>query len=168
MGSVSGSAGADTDTGTEFSERERASMKERASELKKQGRRSRAADKAGQDLADVLAKIAQMPDADRALAQRVHEVVTAAAPDLAPKLYYGQPGYAREGKIVCFFRSGQVDGLRYSTFGFSPQADLDEARGLWATSYAVTNQADDEALRRIAELVEKATGETAPTSRAGD
>ena len=90
-------------------------MKARASELKAQERRGRAADKAAADEADVLAKIAQMPDADRALAEKVHEVVTRVAPQLAPKLYYGQPGYAQDGKVVCFFRSGQMDRLRYST-----------------------------------------------------
>ncbi|WP_432541621.1 DUF1801 domain-containing protein [Kineococcus sp. SYSU DK002] len=139
-------------------------MRERAAELKTQARRGRAAEKAAQraaaDAADVLAKIDAMPDGDRALARRVHEVVTTAAPDLAPKLYYGQPGYAREGKVVCFFRSGQVDKLRYSTFGFSPEADLDEAGGLWATSYALTTDADEATWERVGELVARAAGNT--------
>ncbi|WP_369371816.1 hypothetical protein AB1046_00440 [Promicromonospora sp. Populi] len=69
-------------------------------------------------------------------------MVTGAAPDLAPKLYYGQPGYARKGKVVCFFRSGQMDKERYSTFGFSAEANLDDASGLWPTSYALTGLDD--------------------------
>ncbi|WP_432513070.1 DUF1801 domain-containing protein [Kineococcus sp. SYSU DK001] len=137
-------------------------MRERAAELRTQARRGRASDKAAQkaaaDAADVLAKIEGMPDGDRALARRVHEVVTAAAPDLAPKLYYGQPGYARDGKVVCFFRSGEADGLRYSTFGFSPQAELDEAGGLWPTSYALTGEATGATWERLARLVERAAG----------
>ena len=162
--------GAGADTGAGFSAQERAAMRVRASELTTEARRSRstgeatrgeaggkAARKAAADEADVLAKIAQMPEADRALAQRVHEVVSAAAPDLAPKPYYGQPGYAREGRVVCFFRSGQVDGLRYSTFGFSPAAHLDEAGGLWPTSYALTSEATDRTWQQIAELVAQAT-----------
>ena len=161
MGPASGSTG----TGAAFSERERASMRERASELRAQARRSRAADEAAADEADVLAKIAEMPDADRALAQRVHEVVKEAAPELAPKLYYGQPGYAGEGAIVCFFRSGQVDGQRCSTFGFSPRAHLDEPGGLWATSYALTSGATEETWERLARLVERATGGTAPAAQ---
>ncbi|WP_373368044.1 DUF1801 domain-containing protein [Kineococcus rubinsiae] len=149
-------------------------MKERASELRTQAQRSgptgkgsgtgkaaeKAAQKAAADEADVLARIAQMPAADRALAERVHEVVLTAAPDLAPKLYYGQPGWARAGSVVCFFRSGQMDKLRYSTFGFSPHARLDEDGGLWATSYALTGDADEATWERIARLVERATAGT--------
>ncbi|WP_432564441.1 DUF1801 domain-containing protein [Kineococcus sp. SYSU DK003] len=149
-------AGRDAD----LSEQERAAIKQRASELKTQSRRARTVNKAAADEADVLAKIAQMPADDRALAEHVHQVVTQAAPDLAPKLYYGQPGYARGGKVVCFFRSGQMDKLRYSTLGFSPEAKLDEAAGLWPTSYALTQEATDEVWEQIAELVAK----TAPTS----
>ena len=142
-----------------LSAQERTSLKERTSELKAQSRRAKAADKAAADLNDVLAKIAQMPQEDRALAQRVHDLVTTAAPHLAPKLYYGQPGYAREGKLMCFFRSGQMDKLRYSTFGFSVEADLDDASGLWPTSYALTTDATDEAFERIGELVVRASGQ---------
>lgn len=142
--------------GENLSAAERVAVRQRAAELKAQSRRARAADRAAADEADVLAKIAQMPDDDRALAERVHRVVTGAAPDLAPKLYYGQPGYARGGKVVCFFRSGRADGLRYSTFGFSPQAQLDHASGLWPTSYALTPGASEPAWEQIAELVARA------------
>ncbi len=138
-----------------FSEEERAAMKERAAELKAEARRGRGADKTAADEADVLSKIAEMPASDRALAERVHEIVARAAPDLRPKLYYGQPGYARKGKIVCFFRSGQMDKERYSTFGFSEQANLDDDSGLWPTSYALT-ELSDEAEKMLTALIERA------------
>jgi uncharacterized protein YdhG (YjbR/CyaY superfamily) len=121
-----------------FSDQERAAMKARAAELKADTRRRSRADKAAADNEALLAKIAEMPPEDRALAERVHAVVTAAAPDLAPKLYYGQPAYARNGKVVCFFRSGQMDKERYSTFGFTQEANLDDPDGMWPTSYALT------------------------------
>jgi uncharacterized protein YdhG (YjbR/CyaY superfamily) len=141
--------------GTGFSQEERAAMKERAAELKADARRGRGADKRAAEEADVLSKIAEMPASDRALAERVHGLVTRAAPDLDPKLYYGQPGYARKGKVVCFFRSGQMDKERYSTFGFSMQANLDDDSGLWPTSYALT-ELTDEAEKTLTELVERA------------
>lgn len=138
-----------------FSAQEKAAMKERAAELKAEARRGRAADKAAAEEAAVLAKIADMPESDRALAERVHAVVIAAAPELAPKLFYGRPAYAREGKVVCFFRSGQMDKERYSTFGFSAQAHLDDSTGLWPTSYALT-ELTDAAEGTIAALVKRA------------
>jgi uncharacterized protein YdhG (YjbR/CyaY superfamily) len=138
-----------------FSDQERAAMKERAAELKAQARRGRGTDKGAADEADVLAKIAEMPESDRALAERVHAVVTAAAPELAPKLYYGQPAYARKGKVVCFFRSGQMDKERYSTLGFGVEANLDDANGLWPTSYALTDLSE-EAWETLAALVKQA------------
>jgi len=138
-----------------FSAQERAAMKERAAELKADARRARAADRAAADEADVLAKIATMPPEDRALAERVHSIVRTAAPELAPKLYYGQPGYARDGKVVCFFRSGQTDKERYSTFGFSVQAALDDDSGLWATSFALV-QPTEAAWETLAALVRHA------------
>ncbi|WP_069387288.1 DUF1801 domain-containing protein [Cellulosimicrobium cellulans] len=140
-----------------FSEQERAAMKERAAELRTRSRRGKGADKAAADEADVLAKIAEMPDPDRALAERVHAIVSTVAPDLAPKLYYGQPGYARKGKVVCFFRSGQGDKERYSTLGFSTLADLDDPDGLWPTSYALT-EPTEKAWETVAELVRRAAG----------
>jgi uncharacterized protein YdhG (YjbR/CyaY superfamily) len=149
---------ADTPAATKksgFSAQERAAMKSRAAELKAEDKRARGAEKAAADEADVLAKIAEMPDADREMAERVHAVVTAAAPELAPKLYYGQPGYARDGKVVCFFRSGQMDKERYSTFGFSAQAQLDSADGLWPTAYALQGLSE-KAWERLGELVRQA------------
>jgi hypothetical protein len=138
-----------------FSEQERASMKARSTELKAEARGGRGAKKAAKDEAAVLAKIAEMASPDRELATRVHDIVTAAAPELAPKLWYGQPAYARDGKPVCFFRSGQVDKERYSTLGFSAAAALDEDSGMWPTSYALTGL-DDAGEAAIAELVKKA------------
>lgn len=157
MTAASRTDGPGDDTSDGLSAQERAAVKERAAELKTQAKRGRGADKAAADEADVLAKIAQMPESDRALAERVHAIVTTVAPDLAPKLYYGQPGYARKGKVVCFFRSGQMDKERYSTFGFSVQANLDEPSGLWPTSYALA-EPDDEAWDQLAEQVRRAAG----------
>ncbi|MDR7381679.1 DUF1801 domain-containing protein [Promicromonospora iranensis] len=138
-----------------FSAEERAAMKSRAAELKTEAKRARGAEKAAADEADVLAKIAEMPDGDREMAERVHTIVTTVAPELAPKLYYGQPGYARRGKVVCFFRSGQLDKERYSTFGFSVQAELDSADGLWPTAYALADLSEP-AWERLGELVRQA------------
>ena len=139
-------------------------MKSRAAELKAEARQGRGAKKAAADEAAVLAKIAEMPASDRVLAERVHAVVTTAAPDLAPKLYYGQPGYSRGGKVVCFFRGGQMDKERYSTFGFSALANLDDASGLWPTSYALT-ELTDEAADALSALVERAASEPASSER---
>lgn len=138
-----------------FSAQERAAIKARAAELKTEAKRARGAEKAAADEADVLAKIAEMPDGDREMAERVHTIVTTVAPDLAPKLYYGQPGYARGGKVVCFFRSGQLDKERYSTFGFSVQARLDSADGLWPTAYALADLSES-AWERLGEVVRQA------------
>ncbi|MCL3819562.1 DUF1801 domain-containing protein [Aeromicrobium wangtongii] len=146
------------DEDSTLSKQERTAVKERAAELKKQARNSRAKDKAAADAEDVRAKIAGMPDGDRELAQRVHDIVTDVAPALQPKLYYGQPGYARNGKVVCFFRSGQQDKERYSTFGFSAQADLDEPDGVWATSYALTDPGE-KAWDHLAALIRRAAQE---------
>ena len=138
-----------------FSEQERAAMKQRAAELKKEG--GRGAAKAAAAEAEVLAKIAEMPQPDRAIAERVHVIVTSVAPDLAPKLWYGQPAYARKGKAVCFFRSGQGDQERYSTLGFSTEANLDDVSGLWPTAYALT-EINDATEKQIAALVKQAAG----------
>lgn len=140
-----------------FSAQERAAMKARAKELKAEAKRAKDAEKAAADAADVEAKIASMPDGDREMAQRLHAIVGDAAPGLSPKLYYGQPGYARAGKIVCFFRSGQLDKLPYSTLGFSEHAQLSGAEGLWPTSYALTDPSD-KAWVRIEEQVREAAG----------
>jgi uncharacterized protein YdhG (YjbR/CyaY superfamily) len=126
-------------------------MKERAKELKAEAR-SRA-DKADGER-DLLAKVAEMPESDRALAERIHAIVTANAPVLAPKTWYGMPAYARDGKVVCFFQSADKFKARYATFGFNDDANLDEGT-MWATSWALTGlSAADEA--RIGALVKKA------------
>jgi len=130
-------------------------MKQRAAELKAEGRRAGAAEKAAADAAAVQAKIAEMPQPDRATAERLHTIVTDAAPELLPKLYYGQPGWAKAGKVIVFFRSGLMDKARYSTLGFSVQAKLDDAGGLWPTSYAVEQLTDDSA-NTIADLIKRA------------
>ncbi|RYV53033.1 DUF1801 domain-containing protein [Pengzhenrongella frigida] len=138
-----------------FSPQERAAMKVRAAELRAEARGSRGATKAAAEEAAVLAKIAEMAVPDRALAERVHAVVTAAAPELAPKLWYGQPAYAMDGKVVCFFRSGQVDKARYSTFGFSTEATLDDDSGLWPTAYALT-EVSEAGAAAMTQLIRKA------------
>ncbi|ANY24353.1 DUF1801 domain-containing protein [Gordonia terrae] len=136
-----------------FSDQERAAMKERAAELKKEKARGRGNKRAAEEL-DLLAKLENMEPADRALAERIHAIVTATAPDLAPKLWYGQPAYALKGKVVCFFRSGQDDKERYSTFGFTQNANLDDG-GFWPTSFAVS-ALDTDAEKTIATLVAQA------------
>ena len=133
-------------------------MKARAAELKAEGRRASAAEKAAADEVAVRSKIAEMPEPDRAMAERLHTVVTEAAPELLPKLYYGQPGWAKAGKVIVFFRSGLMDKARYSTLGFSVQAKLDDEGGLWPTSYAL-EQLTDESAETIATLVKKAVSE---------
>lgn len=137
-----------------FTDEERDAMKERAKELKASARRGSRADKAAEEEAAVVAKIAEMQDSDRAMAERIHAVVKATAPDLAPKLWYGMPAYARDGKVVCFFQSAEKFKARYATLGFSDQAHLDEG-SMWPTSYALTElTAADEA--RIGTLVKNA------------
>nr|WP_251072901.1 DUF1801 domain-containing protein [Streptomyces sp. ISL-43] len=129
-------------------------MKERARELKASARRGSRADKAAEEEAAVVAKIAEMQDADRVMAERLHAVVKESAPELAPKLWYGMPAYAKEGKVLCFFQSAEKFKARYATLGFSDQANLDEG-AMWATSYALTElTAADEA--RIGALVKQA------------
>ena len=140
-----------------FSTEERAAMKERAAELKAQGRRGKAEEKAAADAAAMAAKIAGMAQPDRAMAERLHDIVTEAAPVLAPKLYYGQPGWAKAGKVVVFFRSGIADKARYSTLGFGEEAKLDVDGGLWPTSYAL-DHLTDEGAATIAKLVRAAAG----------
>jgi uncharacterized protein YdhG (YjbR/CyaY superfamily) len=140
-----------------FSGEERAAMKARAAELKKEASGGRGKKKANDEL-ELLAKIAEMEGPDRALAERIHAIVAANAPDLSPKLWYGQPAYARKGKVVCFFRSGQDDKERYSTFGFTPEANLDDDSGLWSTSFAVA-ELSDKAEETIATLVRNASSE---------
>jgi hypothetical protein len=138
-----------------FTEDERAAMKERARELKTAARRG---PRAKQDEADgeseVLAKIAEMAEPDRAMAKRLHTLIKASAPALSPKTWYGQPAYARDGKIICFFQPAQKLKTRYATLGFSDTANLDEG-ALWPTSYALTKLTGAEEAR-IGALVKKA------------
>jgi len=136
-----------------FTDDERAAMKERAQELKAARGRGPRADKADGESA-VLAKIAEMPEPDRAMGERLHAVLKASAPALSPRLWYGMPAYAKDGKVVCFFQSAQKFKTRYATFGFSDQANLDEG-AMWPTAFALTEwTAADEA--RIGALVKKA------------
>ena len=136
-----------------FTDEERAAMKERAQELKAEARRGPRRKKTDEESA-VLAKIAEMPEPDRAIGERLHEIIKASAPALSPKLWYGMPAYARDGKVVCFFQSAQKFKSRYATFGFNDEANLDEG-AMWPTSFALTElTAADEA--RIAVLVKKA------------
>ncbi|TLS45355.1 hypothetical protein FE633_14840 [Streptomyces montanus] len=136
-----------------FTAEERDAMKEHAQELKASARRSPRRAKADGER-DVLAKIAEMADADRVLAERLHEIIKSAAPDLSPKLWYGMPAYARDGKVVCFFQSAQKFKTRYATLGFSDQAKLDEG-AMWPTAYALT-ELTAAAEARIVELIGKA------------
>ena len=132
-----------------FTDEERAAMKERAQELKAAAR----ADKADGESA-VLAKIAEMPDSDRLMAERIHAMVKASAPALTSRTWYGMPAYARDAKIVCFFQAADKFKARYATFGFTDTANLDEG-AMWPTSFALTElTAADEA--RIGALVKKA------------
>jgi uncharacterized protein YdhG (YjbR/CyaY superfamily) len=117
-----------------FTDDERAAMQERARELKAE-RRGRAAKADGES--DVLAKIAEMPEADRAMAERVHAIVKASAPALVPKTWYGMPAYAKDGDVVCFFQSAHKFKARYATLGFSDKASLDDG-AMWPTAFALT------------------------------
>ena len=136
-----------------FTDEERGAMKERAQELKAAARPSPRGKKVDEESA-VLAKIAEMSESDRAMAERLHAVIKASAPALSPKLWYGMPAYAKDGKVVCFFQSAQKFNTRYATFGFNDTASLDEGT-MWPTAFAVTElTAADEA--RIGALVKKA------------
>ena len=136
-----------------FTDEERAAMKERAQELKAATRRGPHAAKADGESA-VLAKIAEMPEPDRAMGERLHAVIKASAPALSPKLWYGMPAYAKDGKVVCFFQPAHKFKTRYATFGFNDSANLDEG-ALWPVAFAVKElTAAEEA--RIGELVKKA------------
>jgi len=134
-------------TVAKFTDEERGAMKDRVQELKA------AADKADGE-SDVLAKIAELPAADRAMAKRLHAIIKASAPTLSPKTWYGMPAYAKDGNIVCHFQPAQKFKTRYATLGFSDKANLDEGT-MWPNAFALTKlTADDEA--RIGALVKKA------------
>jgi uncharacterized protein YdhG (YjbR/CyaY superfamily) len=130
-----------------FTAKERAAMKERAQELKAEAQRA-------DGERSVLAKIAEMQGQDRAMAERLHEIVKASAPELSPKTWYGMPAYAKDGKVVCYFQGAQKFNARYATFGFNDKANLDEG-AMWATSFALKElSATEEA--KISALVKRA------------
>ena len=134
-----------------FTDEERAAMKERAKELKAEARANKNRE---QGESDLLAKIAEMPEPERAMAARLHAIITASAPELSPKTWYGMPAYARDGKVVCFFTPAEKFNSRYATFGFNDVANLDDGT-MWPTSFALAELTpDDEA--RIGALVKKA------------
>jgi uncharacterized protein YdhG (YjbR/CyaY superfamily) len=138
-----------------FTDDERAAMRERAQEAKSAARRgSRATQADGES--DVLAKIAEMPDHDRAIAERLHAIIKASAPGLSPRTWYGMPAYAKDGKVVCFFQSAHKFKTRYATLGFSDKANLDDG-AMWPNAFALKElTAAEEA--RIGALVKKALG----------
>jgi hypothetical protein len=136
-----------------FTDEERVAMKERLQELKAAGRRGSRADKADGESA-VLAKIAEMPEPDRAMGKRLHAIIKASAPALSPRLWYGMPAYAKDGQVVCFFQSAQKFNTRYATFGFSDTANLDEG-ALWPVAFALKELTATEETR-ITALVKKA------------
>lgn len=145
----SGKSGA----GEGFTAEERAAMKERARELKAE--RGRGSGKGKSDgESEVLEKIAAMPEPERAMARRLHDLIRATAPELAPRTWYGMPAYARDGKVLCFFQSGSKFKSRYATLGFSDQAKLDEG-GMWPTSFAL-KELTPATEERIAGLVKRA------------
>ena len=136
-----------------WTDEERAAMKELAQERKAAARRG--ADEAAGE-SDVLAKIAEMPEPDRSMAERLHAIIKASAPALSSRTWYGMPAYTRDGKVVCFFKSAVKFKSRYATFGFEESANLDEG-AMWPVAFALTNlSATDEA--RISALVRKAVG----------
>ena len=135
-----------TERSTGFTAEERAAMRERARELKRSGK--------ADGESEVLAKIAEMPEADRVKAERLHAIVKATAPELSPKTWYGMPAYAKDGKVVCFFQSAAKFKTRYSTLGFSDQANLDDGN-MFPTSFALKELTAAEE-KRIAALVKKA------------
>ena len=140
-----------TETSKGFTDEEKAAMKERARELKAEARRG-ADREAGER--DVLEKIGEMPKADRAMGERIHAIVTASAPDLVPRTWYGMPAYAKDGKVLCYFQSADKFKSRYATFGFNDSASLDKG-AMWPTSFALKELTKaDEA--KIAALVKRA------------
>jgi uncharacterized protein YdhG (YjbR/CyaY superfamily) len=134
-----------------FTDAEKAAMKERAKELKAEERRNKNREEGERDL---LSKVAEMPEADRAIAERIHAIVTAAAPELEPKTWYGMPAYARDGTVVCFFQAASKFDARYATFGFNDTANLDEG-AMWPTSFALS-ELTAAAEAKIGALVKKA------------
>ena len=138
---------------TRFTDEERAAMKERAKEMKTTARRS-PRDRAAEAERDVLEKISEMEKPDREMAEKIHAIIKASAPDLMPRTWYGMPAYAKDGTIVCHFQAAQKFKTRYPTLGFSDKANLDDGT-MWPVAYALTKLTKaDEA--RIAALIKKA------------
>jgi uncharacterized protein YdhG (YjbR/CyaY superfamily) len=136
-----------------FADEERAAMKERAQELKAAGRRGPRAGKADGE-SDLLAKIAEMPEPDRAMAERLHAIIKATASDLLPRTWYGMPAYAKDGQVICFFQSAEKFKTRYATLGFSDKANLDDG-AMWPTYFAL-KELSPAGEARIGALVQKA------------
>jgi uncharacterized protein YdhG (YjbR/CyaY superfamily) len=125
-----------------FTEDEVAAMKEHAAEVKASRSRSGKANKEEEEAEAVVAKIAEMDDADRVIAEKLHQIITTTAPELAPRLWYGMPAYAKGGKVVCFFQDARKFKYRYATLGFQDPANLDDG-AMWPTSYAVAKLTKD-------------------------
>jgi uncharacterized protein YdhG (YjbR/CyaY superfamily) len=136
-----------------WTDEERAAMQESARERKSQAKLTPEQERAAGEQ-EIRTKIAEMPDEDRTMAERIHALVTSAAPDLVPRTYYGMPAYAKDGKTICFFQPKSKFKVRYSTFGFQPEANIDDG-DLWPVAYAVTTLTPD-VERRIADLVKRA------------
>lgn len=139
-----------------FTEEEKAAMQERSKELEKEARRSAKKEKQREDgESDIMEKVAEMSETDRTMATRLHELITEAAPELMPRTWYGMPAYANEdGKVVCFFQAGEKFKTRYSSFGFSDSANLDEG-DMWPVSYAL-KQLTPAVEARVVDLVKEA------------
>ena len=152
-GQSTGHTAARDEASEEWTDEERAAMKERTRELRASARRG--ADKEDGERA-VLAKIAEMPESDRVMAERLHALIKASAPELTPRTWYGMPAYAKDGKVLCFFQAADKFKARYATFGFNDTANLDEG-SMWPTSFALKEltPADEE---RIGALVKQAVG----------
>jgi uncharacterized protein YdhG (YjbR/CyaY superfamily) len=142
---------ASDETAAGFTAEERAAMKERAKELKAEARANK---NKAQGESDVLAKIAELPEPERAMAERLHALIQDAAPSLSPKTWYGMPAYAKDGKVLCYFQAAHKFNSRYATFGFNDIANLDDG-AMWPTSFALTALTATEE-ERIAALVKKA------------
>jgi uncharacterized protein YdhG (YjbR/CyaY superfamily) len=137
-----------------FTEEEKAAMKERAKELKAEARANK---NRAEGERDVMEKIAEMPEPDRSMAERLHAIITASAPDLMPRTWYGMPAYSKDGKVVCFFQAAAKFNTRYATLGFNDSANLDEGV-MWPTAFAL-KELTSAGEGQIAELVKKAVSE---------
>ena len=138
-----------------FTEDERSAMKEHAKELKAGARRGKDTARADGE-ADIQGKLAEMSGSDRAIGEKLHQIISATAPELMPRLWYGMPAYAKDGKVVCFFKCAAKFKARYATLGFNDAARLDDG-AIWATEFAVT-ELDPEGEARITALIRKAAG----------